>query len=152
MADTSSNVSTASTVVGHHGTVIDLELAIDRTCQDIQKHINGVQCQLRQIAQFVENDGEFKEEVKMQDELDDELRLLAWLFDDLRNMGYDLISVPDTPDAKAWLKAHAAERKVIEKRLQLEHATKLKEDRKKEKELMKAARATELTGVAEEEE
>ena len=136
--DTSSNASAASTVVGHRGQIVDLEKVIDETVGSLQGHLNMVQCRLREIALFVENDGELQEEVKMTDALDDELREMAWLFEDLRSAGYDLISVPDTADEKAWVKAHKAERKLHEKRVQAEHAAKVKADREKEKALLKA--------------
>ena len=78
--------SVASTVsVGHKGCAVPLEAALDETIAALQKHLNGTQCKLREIAAFVD----FKEEVKMTDELDDGLRDMCWLFDDLRNMAYD---------------------------------------------------------------
>lgn len=129
--------SNGSVFVGHRGDAMTLDDALDETIRDLQKHLNMVQVKLREIATIVEQDPEFKEEVKLSDELDDNLRNMEWLFTDLRFMAYDLITIPDEPDDKAWFKQHKIERKANEKKLQAEHIAQVKEDRKKQKEALK---------------
>ena len=132
VSSTCSNVS-----VGHKGCAVPLEQALDEVVRDLQKHLNTVQQNLRGIAMIVDQDDDFKEEVKLSDELDDNLREMEWLFSDLRSMAYDLISIPDEPEDKAWFKNHKNERKINEKKLQSEHAAQIKEERKNAKKALK---------------
>ena len=129
--------STGSISVGYRGCAVPMEQALDEVIRDLQKHLNSVQLKLREIATIVEQDPDFKEEVKLSDELDDNLREMEWLFTDLRSMAYDLISDPYEAEDKAWFKQHKAERKTNEKKLQAEHATKLKEDKAKQKQALR---------------
>ena len=99
--------------------------------------MNLVQLHLRSLAAIVDQDADFKEEVAELDKVDDELRGLAWLFADLRSMGEDLISVPDTKEDKAWFKLHKAQRKLDEKKLEAEHAAQIMEEKKAAKLAMK---------------
>jgi len=137
MADNISQASTCSVSVGYKGSAVPLEQALDETIRELQKHLNMVQLKLREIAVIVEQDPDFKEEVKLSDELDDNLREMTWLFTDLRSMAYDLISEPYEPDDKTWFKQHKVERKANEKKLQAEHAIQLKEDKVKQKQALK---------------
>ena len=137
MCDNISQASTSSVSVGYKGGAVPLEQALDEVIRDLQKHLNMVQCKLREIALIVEQDPDFKEEVKLSDELDDNLREMEWLFTDLRSMAYDLISEPYEDEDKAWFKTHKVERKANEKKLQTEHITQLKEDKKKQKQALK---------------
>lgn len=129
--------STGSISVGYKGGAVPLEEALDEVIRELQKHLNNVQIKLREIAILVEQDPDFKEEVELSDELDDNLREMEWLFTDLRSMAYDLISDPYEPEDKVWFKTHKVERKANEKKLQSEHMTKLKEDRAKQKKALK---------------
>jgi len=105
-------------------------------------HLNLVQERLRNIAVIVDQDDDFKEEVKLSDALDDDLREMGWLFEDLRGMAYDLITLPDEPADKAWFKAHKAQRKADEKAAQVAHKTKIAEEREASKAALKVARMT----------
>jgi hypothetical protein len=125
--------STCSINIGFRGGAVPLEQALDETIRDLQKHLNNVQMKLREIAVIIDQDPDFREEVKLSDDLDDNLREMEWLFVDLRSMAYDLISAPDLPEDKAWFKVHKDERKSNEKKLQAEHTLKVKEDRKNQK-------------------
>lgn len=127
--------STAS--VGFHGQSVNLEQALDETVRNLQSHLNLVQCHLRRIAAIADQDADFKDEVEESDKLDDDLRSMTWLFADLRSMAEDLISIPDTPEDKIWFKAHKAQRKLDDKRIEAEHAIKVKEERKASKSALK---------------
>lgn len=129
--------SSGSVFVGFRGDAVPLDEALDETIRNLQKHLNMVQVKLREIAVIAEQDPDFKEEVKLSDDLDDELRDMNWLFSDLRSMAYDLISIPDLPEDKTWFKQHKFDRKVNEKKVQVEHATKIKEERAQQKKAMK---------------
>ena len=140
--------STGSACVGFKDGAVPLEEALDETIRELQKHLNMVQVRLREIAMLVEQDPDFKEEVKLSDELDDGLRDMNWLFNDLRAMAYDLISIPDEPEDKAWFKQHKIERKANEKKLQAEHNAQVKEERKKQKQALKEIdMMSEMTGM-----
>lgn len=125
-----------SSYVGFGDKAVPLEEALDETIRQLQAHLNMVQSRLREIAMLVEQDPDFKEEVKLSDELDDGLRDMNWLFNDLRTMAYDLITLPEEPEDKVWFKQHKIERKANEKKLQAEHAAQIKEDRKKQKQAL----------------
>lgn len=137
MTDNFSQASSCSISVGFKGNAVPLEQALDETVRELQKHLNMVQVKLREIANIVEENPDFKEEVKLSDELDDNLRDMTWLFNDLRSMAYDLISDPFEPEDKAWFKKHKVERKANEKKLQAEHKAQMKADKEKEKEALK---------------
>lgn len=140
--DTESVGSTASMLsVGHNGTAMPLEQALDDTVRSLQRHLNAVQCHLREIAVIAERDQDFREEIKLSDELDDELREMGWLFEDLREMAYDLCSQPVDAEEKRWFAEHKKERKARDKRLNDEHARQTKEQRKAEREALKGVTA-----------
>jgi hypothetical protein len=143
MSVASSSASVMS--VGFHGGTTSLENALDETVRELQKHLNAVQCKLREIATICDQDPDYQEEIKMSGELDDDLREMCWLFDDLRQMCTDLISAPETDEEKLFLKQWKAQRKLQEKKLQKEHTEKVKAERKAAKEALKLARS----GIAE---
>ena len=135
--------SVGSTVsVGFRGEAVSLEVGLDQCVRDLQKHLNMVQVHLRQIASICEQDADFKVEVSESDKLDDELREMCWLFADLRQFAEDLISIPDTPEDKIWYKAHKAQRKLDDKRIEAEHAAKVKDEKKANKLAMKMANSS----------
>ena len=127
--------STAS--VGFRGECIPLDIAIDECVRELQKHLNLLQLHLRSLAAIVDQDAEFKEECAEFDKVDDELREMGWFFSDLRSFGEELISLPDTKEDKAWFKLHKVERKLENKKLELEHAEKITEEKKASKLAMK---------------
>src|SRR5690606_2904097 len=90
------------------------------------KHI---QLQLRTLAAGPEQSLPYEDELDICGKMDDNLRELSWLFDDLRHMQCDLVSVPSTPEEKNLLKAWKSSRKELEKRLQAEHAAQIREER-----------------------
>jgi hypothetical protein len=128
--------------VGLHGQAVNLEKALDETVAELQKHLNMVQVHLRCIAATVEQDNDFKIEVDESDKLDDDLREMSWLFDDLRSMAYDLISLPDDEEDKIWFRAHKAQRKLDEKRTQADHKAKAADEKRSAKLALKVARST----------
>src|SRR5690606_16028941 len=106
--------------VGLGGEVVNLEQALDETCRGIINEMNHIQLQLRLLAAAPEQDVEYSTELEMCGKMDDHLRQLSWLFDDLRHMQCDLVSVPSTPEEKNMLKEWRTNRKELEKRLQSE--------------------------------
>ena len=75
--------------VGFKGQAVNLEQALDSTIRDLQSHLNLVQCHLRSIAATVEQDDDFSVELDLTGKMDDDLREMTWLFDDLRQMAAD---------------------------------------------------------------
>src|SRR5690606_4204326 len=99
--------------VGLGGEVVNLEQALDETCRRIITHMNHIQLQLRTLAAGSEQDLPYEDELDVCAKLDDNLRELSWLFDDLRHMQFDLVSVPSTPEEKNLLKAWKSNRKEL---------------------------------------
>lgn len=137
----SSVASNAS--VSFRGGQVDLEQALDETVRELQKHLNMVQVHLRMIAATVDRDPDFSEELKLTGDVDDDLREMSFLFEDLRRFATDLISVPETAEDKALLKKWKIDRKILEKRIQEEHAAKVREERAASKAAMKAIKESE---------
>lgn len=127
--------------VGFHGQSMNLEQALDATVRDLQHHLNMVQVHLRTIAATVERDSDFAEELALTGNVDDDLREMGWLFEDLRAFAADLISVPETAEEKALLKKWKIDRKLLEKKLQEEHIAKVREERAASKLAMKAEKS-----------
>lgn len=129
--------------VGFHGQSVNLEQALDETVRELQKHLNMVQVHLRTIAATVERDDDFAEELALTGKVDDDLREMSWLFEDLRAFAADLISIPETAEEKALLRKWKIDRKVLEKRLQEEHTAKVREERAASKLALKTEKAGE---------
>lgn len=129
--------------VGFHGQSVNLEQALDETVRELQKHLNMVQVHLRTIAATVERDDDFAEELTLTGKVDDDLREMSWLFEDLRAFAADLISIPETAEEKALLRKWKIDRKVLEKRLQEEHTAKVREERAASKLALKTEKAGE---------
>lgn len=127
--------------VGFHGDTQTLDRALELTVNDLIKHLNHVQLKLRLLASAAEQDMPYGEELKMCSDIDDDLREMGWLFDDLRAMKEDLVSMPEEPEDKALLKTWKAERKELEKKLQAEHAAAFKEERAASKLALKMEKA-----------
>lgn len=136
-----SSVGSTSSV-GFRGEAVNLEQALDSTIRDLQSHLNLVQCHLRSIAATVEQDDDFGVELDLTGKMDDDLRSMTWLFDDLRQMAADLISVPETAEEKSQLRIWKVQRKELEKKLQAEHAIQVKTERAASKVALKLERAS----------
>lgn len=128
--------------VGFHGRAVGIEEALDETVRGLQKHLNLVQCHLRTIAAVVEQDDNYEVELKLSADLDDDLRQMAWLFEDLRQMGCDMISIPETPEEKAMAKKWKIDRKEKERTMQAEHAATVKAERAANKLALKVAKTS----------
>lgn len=124
--------------VGFHGGLVHLDQALDETVRDLIGHLNKVQLALRQISVASEQDMKYEDELSLAGGMDDDLREMSWLFDDLRGMQMDLISQPDTPEEKLMLKKWKLDRKALEKKLQGEHDAKFKAEREQSKLALKA--------------
>ena len=124
--------------VGFKGQAVNLEQALDSTIRDLQSHLNLVQCHLRSIAATVEQDDDLAVELELSGKLDDDLRQMGWLFEDLRSFATDLISVLETTEEKAQMKVWKVQRKEIERKLQIEHIATVKAERAASKLALKA--------------
>lgn len=127
--------------VSHHGEQVSLDRALELCVNDLIRHLNHVQLALRSIAAAPEQDLPFNEELDLARKMDDDLRQMGYLLEDLRYMEEDLLSIPETPEDKLLLKTWKTERKVIEKKAYEEHAAQVKEDRLAAKEALKAEKA-----------
>ena len=119
----------STTSVGFKGQAVNLDAALDETVRDLQKHLNMVQVHLRLIASTVEQDDDLATELELSGKLDDDLREMGWLFEDLRSFATDLISQPETAEEKSMVKVWKVQRKEIERKLQIEHSAKVKAER-----------------------
>ena len=122
--------SVGSTVsLGFKGQSVNFEHALDETVRELQKHLNMVQVHLRLISSTVEQDDDLAVELELSGKLDDDLREMGWLFEDLRSFATDLISQPETAEEKSLVKAWKVQRKQIERKLQIEHISTVKAER-----------------------
>lgn len=129
----------SSASVGFHGQQVNLDQALQETVDKLIRHMNRIQFELRQLAAAVEQDLPFEEELKMSGQINDELRRMEWLFQDLRAMQDDLISTPDTPEDKLLLKKYKLDQKALEKSEQAKHAEEFRAERAAAKLAKKAA-------------
>ena len=90
---------------------------LDETVKGIQKHLNDLQLQLRQVAQSEDRNDDFEEIVEFTDKIEDDVDEMIFLFNDLKSVA-DQIKGPTPKDKKQWY---------------LEHKLKRKEDQQKEK-------------------
>ena len=127
--------------VGFQGELVNLEQALDSTCRDLINHMNHVQLQLRTLAAAPEQDLPYEEELDICTKMDDNLREMSWLFEDLRGYQCDLVSEPSTPEEKSQLKVWKVQRKELEKKLQADHTAKAKEMRAASKLALKIEKA-----------
>ncbi len=129
---------TSNASVGFHGRSVGMEEALDEVIRDLQNHLNHVQLALRQVASVAEQDLDYEEELKLSWSIDEDLMQMNFLFDDLRAMCLDLITVPETAEEKALAKQFKVNRREYEKRAIAEHAAKFKEERAAAKEALAA--------------
>ena len=127
--------SASSVSVTLRGEEVDLETALDTTVRDLQKHLNMVQCQLRTLAAGSERDDDYEDQIKIADELQDNIMSMGWLFEELYGMAYEIVGDAETKEEKAFLKTHKAERKIQIAKMKAEHL----EQKKLEKENAKNA-------------
>lgn len=135
---TSSVGSQAS--IGFHGREVGLEEGLDETIRSLINHMNNVQMALRHIAVIAEQDQDYSSELKLSWDIDEDLLQMTFLFDDLRAMSLDLITIPDTPEEKAAAKKFKIDLKEHQRKATAEHTTNFKADRAASKLAMKAAK------------
>ena len=131
----------SQSTVDFQGQMMDLDKALQKSFDDLMAHMTKVQFAMRQLALAVEQDLEFGEELVLTAVIDNEFREMSWLFDDLRGMESDLISIPDTQEDKDLMKKFKLDQKILEKKLQSERAARFKEERAASKAAMKAEKA-----------
>jgi len=108
-----SQCSTASSQVSFRGeNGIDLEQALDQNIRELQTFLNSLQCSLRQINQGAEQDLPYEDALKEADNCEECIDDMQYLFQELRDICYQLVGEPETPEEKAYLKSHKAERKL----------------------------------------
>lgn len=117
-----------------------VEEALDEVVRGLQNHMNHVQMALRQAASIAEQDADYSEELKISWAIDEDLLQMSFLFEDLRAMSLDLITVPDTAEEKLLAKKFKLDRKAYEKKAIAEHAEKFKAERAASKLALKAER------------
>lgn len=93
---------------------------------------------LRSIAAAPEQCLPYDEELELARKMDDDLRQMGYLLEDLRFMEADLLSMPESAEDKTLLKLWKAERKALEKKCNDERAIQVKADREASKLAMKA--------------
>lgn len=108
-----SQCSTASSQVSFRGeNGIDLEQALDQNIRELQRFLNSLQCSLRQINMGYEQDLEYADALKEADNCEECIDDMQYLFQELRDICYQLVGEPSDATEKAYLKAHKAERKI----------------------------------------
>ena len=107
-----SQCSNASSMVSFRGEEIDLEQALDSNIRELQRFLNSLQCSLRQINAGYEQDLEYADALKEADNCEECIDDMQYLFQELRDICYQLVGEPSTPEEKAYLKAHKADRKI----------------------------------------
>ena len=120
---------------------MSIEDSMDFVIKQIQEHLNSSQYRIRQLSQCAERDEPFTEEVKLSDNLQDDLLEIQRLFMDLLDISDQLISIPVDKNDIDFYKNHKKERKLHIKQ-------KLKQyelDKKTEKENRKTNKMGDIT-------
>lgn len=104
----SSNGSSIS--INYNGEIMDLEQMLDETIKGIQKHLNDLQMQLRQVAQSDDRNDSFEEIVEFTDFIEDDVDSMILLFQDLQYVAKE-IRGKTPPDMKEWYLDHKLKRK-----------------------------------------
>lgn len=106
--------------VSYNGTEVNLEFAIDDVFKQLQNHLNLLQCSLRQLAMIVEQDGDYPESLKYSDEIEDGIDGMVILFKSLKDITSQVCVTPNTPEEKAFLKAHKLARKQMKQNAKIQ--------------------------------
>jgi hypothetical protein len=129
-----------------NGQVMNVEEALDRVTRDAQMRLTDLQMALRRLCaaedQQIDDEEDFKECVRLEDEVTDFVSGLAELLSELPQIAGDIRG--DCPkECKAWWVEHKAQRKAAAKA----HAEEVKAAAKERKELVKQMN---LASIAEE--
>ena len=117
---------------------MSIEDSMDYVVKQIQTHLNESQYRIRQLAMCADRNDPFTEEVKLCDNLQDDLLEIQRLFMDLLDISDQLISVPTEKQDIEFYKKHKKERKVYIKQKLKEYEQEKKQeklDRTKNKEM-----------------
>ena len=115
-----------------------IEDSMEYVIKNIQEHLNSSQYRIRQLSQCAERDEPFTEEIKLSDDLQDDLLEIQRLFMDLLDISDQLISVPTEKQDIEFYKKHKKERKIHIKQKLKEYEQEKKQekiDRKQNKEM-----------------
>jgi hypothetical protein len=112
------------------GKEMDLECSIEKVINELQQSLNTVQYNIRQVMMCADRGENFEDEAKMAGTVEDTLLDMNRLFLDLLDITDQLVSIPTTPEDKAFFKKFKQERKLIKKQRLKEY-----EDAKKREKL-----------------
>ena len=119
----SSNGSQIS--INYNGEEMDLEQMLDETVKGIQRHLNDLQLQLRNVAQSEDRNDSFEEIVEFTDAVQDDIDEMIYLFTDLKDVA-DQIRGKTPPDMKQWYLEHKLKRKELKQKEKAEKKNKVK--------------------------
>ena len=89
-----------------------IDQAIEGTIKDIQEYLNTSQYNIRRLAMCSEQGEEFKTEVEIYTEFEDNLLEINHLFYSLLSISDQLVSIPETFEDKAYWKQYRKERNI----------------------------------------
>ena len=111
--------------INYNGTEMDLETMLDETVKGIQKHLNDLQLQLRQVAQSEDRNDDFHEIVEFTDAIEDDVDEMILLFEDLKDVASQIRG--KTPkDMKEWYIDHKLKRKQEKQKEKAEKKSQIK--------------------------
>lgn len=100
----SSIASTASRSVSYFGEEVELEVAINKTFDNLQTELNYCQCSTRELAMGVNNDADYEYMVETQQNICDYVDKMVTLFKELKSVVKQTVGKPKTDEEKEWLK------------------------------------------------
>lgn len=111
------NSALSGVSITFRGSEVNIEQALDEVIRGLQEHLNDLQYTLRSIAMSTEqltDDGlaDLQHSAEQADHMVDDILDMNNLFADLEDMAEQLCYEPETPEEKAWLREHMAERKI----------------------------------------
>ena len=114
-------------VISLNGKEQTIDQAIEGTIKDIQEYLNTSQYNIRRLAMCSEQGEEFKTEVEIYTEFEDNLLEINHLFYSLLSISDQLVSIPETTEDKAYWKQYKKERKIYKKNKLKEFETEYKQ-------------------------
>ena len=125
----------SSMSVSYCGSEVALEEALDDVFQQLQQHLNNSHCAVRSMSmleeQSIDEDSDFKDCVKYDDVIQDDIDGMIALFKDLKSISKQVLGKPPNPDMKLWYVNHQTQRKE-ETRLEKEREKLAKIEEKEE--------------------
>ena len=110
-----SQYSENGSMISLNGKEQTIDEAIEGTIKDIQEHLNHSQYNIRRLAMCADQNDDFKTEVGIYTEFEDDLLEINHLFYSLLSISDQLVSIPETAEDKAYWKTYKKERKLYKK-------------------------------------